>query len=78
MGQINSSSNLGEYRKAINNIKSNYLSLSGGGMKGNIRFDNGTDTQLYKNITNGRFIIRGGDPNFSGGGFFIFTRERPF
>jgi hypothetical protein len=64
---ITNSSNLGEYRKAINDIKSNYLSLSGGGMKGNIRFDNGTDTQLYKNITNGRFIVRGGDPNFSGG-----------
>ena len=89
---INTSSNLGEYRKQVNqleedinnvseslesatnslsssitNIQNSYLPLSGGGMKGNIRFDNGTDTQLYKNITNGRFIVRGGDPNFNGG-----------
>ena len=44
---INTSSNLGEYREAINNLENNYLPKSGGTMTGNIAVN-----QMYANRPN--------------------------
>lgn len=46
------------------------LLLSGGTMTGNIHFNNGTDTQIYKDVTDGRMILRGSTGAFADGASF--------
>lgn len=44
-----------------------YFPKNGGELTGNLYFNNGIDSVIYKNINNGRMIIRGNKPEFTGG-----------
>lgn len=69
---INTSSNVGEYRQAINNLETNYLPRSGGKMTGAITTT--SEAPLSRDVTTSSLEIHGGT-SYTKGAYLYLTGQ---